>query len=81
MWRFNVSKRADVIATTRHEVWIIEVADDPGLRAIGQLQVYRTLWLQHPVIDLMERLVLVCEVIDPHLLTAAEMHAIHVSVV
>jgi len=81
MWRYNVSKRADVVATTKDQVWIIEVADDPGLRALGQLHVYRTLWLQDPVIDLMEHLVLVCETIDTHLLSAAEMHGIDVSVV
>lgn len=81
MWRFNVSKRADAIATTAHHVWIIEVADDPGLRALGQLHVYRTLWLQDPAIDLMERLVLVCERIDPHLLDAAHQHGVEVFVV
>lgn len=81
MWRFNVSKRADVIATTENSVWIIEVADDPGLRAIGQLQVYHTLWLRDPAIDLMERLVLVCERIDPHLQEAAQQYGIAVFVV
>ena len=78
MWKFNISKRADVITTTDNEVWIIEVADDPGLRALGQLHVYRTLWLQDPVINLPERLILVCERIDPHLLDAAIQHGVKV---
>ena len=78
MWRFNTSKRADAIATTDNAVWIVEVADDPGLRALGQLHVYRTLWLQDPVIDLPERLILVSERIDPHLLDAAIQHGVKV---
>ncbi len=81
MWRFNVSKRADAIAATKEHLLIIEVADDPGLRAIGQLQVYRTLWLQDPVILLPERLILVCERIDPHLLSATQQHGIETYVV
>ncbi len=81
MWRFNTAKRADVIATTPLSLLIIEVADDPGLRAIGQLQVYRTLWLQDPVILLPERLILVCERIDPHLLSAMQQHGIETYVV
>jgi len=80
-WRFNVSKRADVVATTDNRVLIIEVADSPGLRALGQLQVYRVLWLQDPVIDKMESLLLICEEIDPHLRIAAQAHGIEVHVV
>jgi len=81
MWRFNTSKRADVIAITPLSLLIIEVADDPGLRAIGQLQVYRTLWLQDPVILLPERLILVCERIDPHLLSATQQYGMETYVV
>jgi len=81
MWRFNISKRADVIAVTPAHVWIIEVADDPGLRALGQLHVYHSLWLQDPVINLPERLILVCERIDPHLLDAAIQHGVTVYVI
>jgi hypothetical protein len=67
MWRFNTSKRADAIAETDGEVWIIEVAAYPGLRAIGQLQVYQTLWIEDPKIIKPERLVLVAERIDSDL--------------
>ena len=64
MWRFNTSKRADAIADLGSEVLIIEVASYPGLRAVGQLQVYQTLWIEDPKIDKPERLALVAERID-----------------
>lgn len=64
MWRYNISKRADAIAELENELWIIEVADFPGLRAIGQLQVYQTLWIEDPAIKKPERLCLVSERID-----------------
>lgn len=64
MWRFNTSKRADAIAELRTEVWIIEVANYPGLRAVGQLQVYQALWIEDPKILKPERMVLVSERID-----------------
>lgn len=78
VWRQNTAKRADAIAELENEVWIIEVADYPGLRAIGQLQVYRTAWLRDPVIQKPERLILVSERIDPDLLDATAMHGIDV---
>lgn len=80
MWRANNAKRADAIATTASELWIIEVAADPGLRSIGQLAVYHTLWLRDPVIQMPERMVLVCDRIDPDLLDAAGMHSVLVFV-
>lgn len=81
MWRYNLAKRADAIATTDKEVWIIEVADKPGLRALGQLQTYRSLWIEDPKIPLPEKMILVCEAIDPDLKRAAEMNGITVYVV
>ena len=77
-WRVNTAKRADAIAELEKQVWIIEVADDPGLRAIGQLQVYRTAWLRDPVIQKPERLILVAECIGADLLDACAMHGIDV---
>lgn len=77
-WRVNTAKRADAIAELEKQVWIIEVADYPGLRAIGQLQVYRAAWLRDPVIKKPERLILVSEHIDADLLDAAAMHGIDV---
>ena len=78
MWRQNTAKRADAIAELEDAVWIIEVADYPGLRAIGQLQVYRSAWLRDPVIPKPERLILVSERIDEDLLDATAMHGIDV---
>jgi len=67
MWRYNTSKRADAIAELENEVWIIEVADYPGVRAVGQLNVYQTLWIEDPKIMKPERLILVSERIDEDL--------------
>lgn len=67
MWRFNISKRADVVAETKDEVWIIEVALDPGMRSMGQLMTYKTLWLEDPVIDKTPVMVIVCQRLDPDL--------------
>lgn len=64
MWRATTAKRADAIAETGSEVWIIEVSDYPGMRAIGQLFTYQTLWLEDPKIPKPERLVLVAGRID-----------------
>jgi hypothetical protein len=71
MWRATTSKRADAIAETKNEVWIIEVSDYPGMRAIGQMFTYQTLWLEDPKIIKLERLVLVCSKIDSDIASAA----------
>lgn len=75
-WRSNISKRADAIAALEDRVWIIEVATNPGLRAVGQLLVYHTLWMEDPKINLVEELVLVCESVDTDLLASAAQHGI-----
>jgi len=75
-WRILNSKRADAIAELDHEVWIIEVAKEPGLRAIGQVQVYRALWLRDPKIMKIERPVLVADTINRDLLDAAGMYGV-----
>jgi len=67
MWRQNNSKRPDAIAETVDEVWIIEGASHPGLRAIGQCLTYHSLWMEDPKIAKIERPVLVCEVLDTDL--------------
>lgn len=67
MWRATTSKRADAIAETEAEVWLVEVANYPGMRALGQLLTYQTLWLEDPRISKIERLLLVCEHIDTDL--------------
>lgn len=76
MWRTNTSKRADAIAELRGAVWIIEVAKRPGLRAVGQLQVYRALWVEDPGIRKPESMLLICQDIDRDLLASAAMFGI-----
>lgn len=64
MWRSNTSKRADAIAELENEVWLIEVSDYPGMRAVGQLHTYQALWLEDPKIEKIEKMVLVCDRLD-----------------
>lgn len=81
MWRYNTAKRADAIAELETEIWIIEVANYPGLRAVGQLQVYQNLWIEDPKILKPERLVLVAERIDNDLGAACGRFGIQVYLV
>lgn len=78
MWRQNTAKRLDALAEMDTEAWIIEVAADPGLRSLGQLFTYQTLWIRDPQIAKPERLVLVCDTIEKDLLDAAGMRGISV---
>lgn len=71
MWRANTAKRTDAIAELDNEIWLIEVSDRPGMRAIGQMMVYQTLWLEDPKIDKLERLVIVSAAFDPDIAAAA----------
>jgi len=71
MWRANVAKRADAIAELENEVWIIEVNTSPGLRSLGQLMTYQSLWLEDPKIDKPEKMLLVAREIDTDALSAA----------
>jgi len=81
MWRFNTSKRADAIAELEDEVWIIEVADYPGLRAVGQLNVYQTLWIEDIKIRKPEKLILVSERMDPDLAASCARFGIQIYLV
>ena len=65
MWRALICKRADAIAELKNELWLIEVADHPEMRAVGQLITYEALWLEDPKIGKKQRKVLVCNSIDP----------------
>ncbi|MBA7607360.1 hypothetical protein ES703_14519 [subsurface metagenome] len=76
MWRANLAKRADAIAELEKEVWIIEVSDTPGLRAIGQLLTYLSLWQEDPAIAKIERAVLVCNFVDTDLIASAAKYGI-----
>lgn len=81
MWRQNLARRADAVCELENEVWIIEVADDPGLRSIGQLQTYRVLWIRDPVIQKPEKCVLVAETIEQNLLDAASSYGIQMYII
>jgi hypothetical protein len=70
-WRGLLVKRADAIVELDDELWIIEVSADPGLRAIGQLISYGTLWKRDPKIAKTLRLVLVARTIEEDLLDVA----------
>lgn len=64
MWRALICKRADAIAETRNETWLIEVSAYPGMRALGQLLTYKTLWDEDPKIDKPVVMVLVADQVD-----------------
>ncbi|MBA7496284.1 hypothetical protein ES702_06883 [subsurface metagenome] len=80
-WQYLLSKRADAICELTDEVWIVEVAAEPGIRALGQLQTYRALWLRDPKMAKIERLILVGERIDPDLIDAAGTYGLQVFLV
>jgi len=69
MWRALIAKRTDAIAELQNECWLIEVADHPEMRAVGQLITYQALWLEDPKIDKPPRKILVAHSIDPDIAT------------
>jgi len=81
MWRVNLAKRADAIAELENEVWIIEVAPDPGLRILGQLIAYKTLWLRDPQINKLEHMILVSEVPNEDLFDAASTYGVLIYII
>jgi hypothetical protein len=44
MWIANSMKRIDVVAVKGAQVTLIEVEENPGMTAFGQLVGYQTLW-------------------------------------
>ncbi|MBA7582350.1 hypothetical protein ES708_24278 [subsurface metagenome] len=81
MWRYTNSKRPDAIAETNDEVWIIEAAAYPGLRAMGQCLTYLSLWIEDPKIAKVERAVLVCERLDTDLGAALARNGVMIFIV
>lgn len=74
---YDVSaKRIDALGETKDEVWIIEVAFKPGLRAVGQLQVYFALWHDDPKIMMPAKAVLVAIQIDADLQRSLDIYGI-----
>lgn len=81
MWRYDTAKRADALAELESEIWLIEVASYPGLRAVGQLQSYLYLWNEDPKIDKPVRCVMVSERIDTDLAATMAFHGIQIYIV
>ena len=81
MWRYNNSKRLDAVALLENEVWIIEVASNPGLRSLGQLMTYVALWQDDDPLGLLEIPVLVCEIQDTDLTMSATKYGIQTFVI
>jgi len=81
MWRDNTAKRTDAIAELTDEVWLIEVSAYPGMRALGQLFTYQTLWIEDPKVFKPERLVLVTERLDTDIGAACGKFGIQVYIV
>lgn len=74
---YNVSaKRMDALAELKDEVWIVEVAFKPGLRAIGQLQTYFALWHDDPKINKPAVPVLVAVSVDSDLQRSMNIYGI-----
>ena len=72
---YNVTaKRIDVLAELKDELWIIEVATKPGLRAVGQLMTYVALWYDDPKINKKAVGVLVAHAIDADLARSLEIY-------
>lgn len=67
MWYAATAKRIDVIAEKKNELWIIEVASAPYIRAVGQCVSYPFLWNQDPKIDKPAKMVLLCYHLDADL--------------
>lgn len=76
MFYDNTAKRMDALGELEEEIWIIEVATRPGLRAIGQLQTYLALWFADPKITKPAKPVLVCQFIDEDLAKAMEFYGV-----
>ena len=67
MWYASTAKRIDAIGEKKNEIWIIEVASSPYLRAVGQMLTYRFLWDLDPKINKPVKDVLLCYFIDSDL--------------
>jgi len=78
MWKYLGSKRADVIAETEKEVWIIEVTSLATIKALGQLLLYKSLWLEDPRIDKPVIMVLVSDYTDANVEAGMKSYGIRV---
>lgn len=82
LWSYykSTAKRIDVLAELKDELWLIEVANVPGLRATGQLMSYMALWFQDPKIKKPIYGTLIANVIDDDLRTTLELYGMRARV-
>jgi len=77
-WYYSTAKRIDALCETNDEVWIIEVAAAPGLRALGQILSYASLWALDPKINKPTVSCIVVDTMDQDLAFAAMVQAVRV---
>ena len=78
MWYLNTAKRIDAIGEKENEIWIIEVASSPYLRAVGQMLTYHFLWNLDPKINKPVKDVLLCYYLDSDLEKVLKHHKVEV---
>lgn len=78
MWYASTAKRIDVIGEREKEIWIIEVAASPYLRAVGQCLSYKFLWEEDPKIDKPAKAVLLCYYLDVDLERILKHYGVHI---
>ncbi len=78
MWYASTAKRIDVIAEKASDLWIIEVASSPYLRAVGQCLSYLYLWNLDPKIDKPAKMVLLCYYLDSDIEKVLTHHGVSV---
>ena len=78
MWYAATAKRIDAIGEKKDEIWIIEVAASPYLRAVGQCLSYLYLWNLDPKIDKPPKMVLLCYYLDSDIEKVLTHHGVSV---
>jgi len=81
MWYLNTAKRIDAIGEKENELWIIEVASSPYLRAVGQMLTYHFLWDLDPKINKPVKDVLLCYYLDSDLEKVLKHHRVEVLII
>ena len=77
LWKKTWGKRIDVVGVKENEVWIIEVASNAFLRAIGQILTYYQLWIVKPPLPFPVKPFIVCRTIDEDVAYTAEQYGIN----
>jgi len=78
MWYASTAKRIDCIGERKEDIWIIEVASSPYLRAVGQCLTYKLLWEEDRKIDKPAKMVLVCYFLDADLKKVLRKYSVEV---